>query len=191
MAKNMKQNFVLQTHFFGVLLPDELDSEIEESRRYMNGAFGCKSGHRTPLHVTLVPPFHLSDEFSTADIVSALESRIAPISESLRFSARVEGFGAFGERTVFARVLPSEAWLRIRDAVLHAVLEKCPHCTKKDTRPFQPHITIANRDIPAGATAKALIVLNDTALRADFPADNIAVFERENGLWRTAVVIEL
>ena len=108
-----------------------------------------------------------------------------------RFSARVEGFGAFGERTVFARVLPSEAWLRIRDAVLHAVLEKCPHCTKKDTRPFQPHITIANRDIPAGATAKALIVLNDTALRADFPADNIAVFERENGLWRTAVVIEL
>ena len=54
-----KNPSIRQTHFIGVLLPDELTRMLEECRRYMNRLYGCMSGHATPVHITLVPPFAL------------------------------------------------------------------------------------------------------------------------------------
>jgi hypothetical protein len=53
-----QNNFTQQTHFIGVLLPEDITLTLEDCRRYMNQAYGCKSGHKTPIHVTLIPPFH-------------------------------------------------------------------------------------------------------------------------------------
>lgn len=44
-----------QSHFLGVLIPEDLTLTLEDCRRYMNEAYGCKSGYGTPIHVTLVP----------------------------------------------------------------------------------------------------------------------------------------
>lgn len=182
----MKQNFINQTHFLGVLLPEDIDGEIESAREYMRGAFGCKSGQKTPLHVTLVPPFHLSEEFSTTDIICAIReidfSRLA-------FTSKIDGYDAFGDRTLFAKVIPNTQWVSLRDTVLKALLNTIPHCTKKDTRPFTPHITVANRDIPAGSSVKALKALNELELKVSFSVDNITIFERKNSLWEVADTI--
>ena len=44
----MKQNnFSQQTHFIGVLLPEDITLTLEDCRRYMRKAYGCKSGHGT------------------------------------------------------------------------------------------------------------------------------------------------
>ena len=44
----MKQNnFTQQTHFIGVLLPEDITLTLEDCRRYMREAYGCKSGHGT------------------------------------------------------------------------------------------------------------------------------------------------
>ena len=44
----MKQNnFTQQTHFIGVLLPEDITLTQEDCRRYMKEAYGCKSGHGT------------------------------------------------------------------------------------------------------------------------------------------------
>ena len=72
----MKTDFIQQTHFIGVLVPEDIRATLEDCRRYMNEAYGCKSGHRTPIHVTLVPPFHLPEEFSTKDLAMAIEKEV-------------------------------------------------------------------------------------------------------------------
>ena len=56
-----KQNLPQQTHFIGVLTPEDITLTLEDCRRYMNEAYGCRSGHLTPIHVTLIPPFRLPD----------------------------------------------------------------------------------------------------------------------------------
>ena len=44
----MKQNnFAQQTYFIGVLLPEDITLTLEDCRRYMKEAYGCKSGHGT------------------------------------------------------------------------------------------------------------------------------------------------
>ena len=63
------------------------------------------------------------------------------------------------------------------------VKKAAPECTKKDKRPFTPHLTVANRDIPSGASVAALEVLHQLNLVEDFPVDNVAIFERCGGKW--------
>lgn len=186
----MKKNFFpMQTHFVGVLLPDDLTLTLEDCRRYMNRTYGCRSGHGTPIHVTLVPPFRLPEEYSTDDLVRAIEKNV--LARNLGFSAHVDNFDAFGDRTVFAKVSANEKWTALRDETVKAILNTCPGCTKKDLRPFQPHATVANRDIPVGASATALEALNEMNLVEDFPVNNITIFERRGDKWISAVTLEL
>lgn len=186
----MKQNnFVQQTHFIGVLLPEDITLTLEDCRRYMNEAYGCKSGYGTPIHVTLVPPFRLQDEYSTEDLVKAIEKDVLP--KKLGFTAHIENFDAFGDRTLLAKVQANDLWSRLRDETIKAILNACPACTKKDKRPFQPHATVANRDIPVGVTTAALEVMNELQLVEDFSVDNITIFERKGSKWEAAVRLDV
>ncbi len=184
-------SFPMQTHFFGVLLPEDITSTLEDCRRYMNRNYGCRSGYGTPIHVTLVPPFCLQDEYTTADIVRAIQKDVLPAAAELAFSAHIDNFGAFGDRTIFANVVANPKWTKLRDVVLNAVLEAAPGCTRKDKRPFQPHLTVANRDIPAGVSAQALAALNELELVEDFAVDNVTIFERNGGKWIAAETITI
>ncbi|MCQ2579056.1 MAG: 2'-5' RNA ligase family protein [Treponema sp.] len=186
MKQNNNKTFPQQTHFLGVLVPEDITLTLEDCRRYMNEAYGCKSGYGTPIHVTLVPPFHLPEEYSTADLVQAIEKDVLPQAAQLKFDAHIDSFDAFGDRTIFAKVIRNEKWTALRDKVLAAVLKAAPGCTKKDQRPFQPHLTVANRDIPDGVSADALEVMNELNLVEDFPVDNITIFERKGGKWEAA-----
>ncbi|MBP5519693.1 MAG: 2'-5' RNA ligase family protein [Treponema sp.] len=183
------QNFIQQTHFIGVLAPEDLSLTLQDCRRYMKEAYGCKSGHATPIHITLIPPFKLSDDFSTEDLVSAIEKDVLP--KNFSFSAKVNNFDAFGDRTLFAKVEQDEKWTVLRDAVYSAVSKAVPGCTKKDSRPFTPHLTVSNRDIPAGVTKDAIQIMNELNLVENFSVDNITIFERNGGRWEPAVSLEL
>lgn len=187
----IKNNFVQQTHFIGVLAPEDITLTLEDCRRYMKERYGCKSGYATPIHVTLVPPFHLDEKYSTKDLMSAIENEVGPQAENLKFTAHVDNFDHFGERTIFAKVLRDEKWTKLRDIVLGAVLKAAPGCTKKDQRPFTPHLTVANRDIPPDAVMDAVKVMNEMELVEDFDADNITIFERRDGRWVSAGSLEL
>ena len=186
MKQHNNKNFPQQTHFLGVLIPEDITLTLEDCRRYMNEAYGCKSGYGTPIHVTLVPPFHLPEEYTTADLVQAIEKDVLPQAAQLKFDAHIDNFDAFGDRTIFAKVIRDEKWTALRDKVLAAILKAAPGCTKKDQRPFQPHLTVANRDIPAGVSKDALEVMNELNLVEDFPVDNITIFERKGGKWEAA-----
>ena len=186
----MKQNNVpQQTYFIGVLLPEDITLTLEDCRRYMNEVYGCKSGHGTPIHVTLVPPFRLQEEYSTADLISAIEKEV--LSKGLGFIAHIDNFDAFGDRTLFANVVPGNAWTKLRDKTVQAILNACPGYTKKDKKPVRPHATVATRDIPTGIMTKALQVMNELNLAEDFPVDNITIFERKGNRWEAGVTLEI
>ena len=54
-----------KTHFIGVLPSLEIERIVESDRKWSE-KYGCRSGHSTPIHVTLVPPF--SSKKSTEEI---------------------------------------------------------------------------------------------------------------------------
>ena len=190
--QTMNNNFFLrQTHFLGVSVPDDITRTLEECRRYMNRVFGCKSGHKTPIHITLVPPFCLPESYTTDDLIIAIQNEVLPAAAKLCFNAHIDNFDAFGDRTIFAKVLQDEKWTVLRDKVFTAIANAVQGCIKKDHRPFRPHLTVANRDIPAGASVQALQTMNELHLVKDFPVDNITVFESRFGKWEAVWTQEL
>lgn len=126
-------------------------------------------------------PFRLQKEYSTEDLTHAIEKEVVP--KGLGFTAHIDNFNAFGDRTLFTNVVAGDEWTRLRDETVKAVLNACPGCTKNDQRPFQPHGTVANRDVPAGVMTEALQVMNELKLGEDFPVDNITIFERRGSRW--------
>ena len=183
------QNLPQQTHFIGVLTPEDITLTLEDCRRYMNEAYGCRSGHLTPIHVTLIPPFRLPEEYSTEDLAKAIEQDVIP--SGLNFTAKINNFDGFGDRTLFAKVEKDGKWTALRDAVYYALIKAAPGCTKKDQRPFTPHLTVSNRDIPAGVTKDAIEVMNELNLVETFPVNNITIFERKGSRWEAAVSLEI
>ena len=59
-----------KTHFIGVLPPSGIERVVSSDRKWTE-RYGCRSGHSTPVHVTLVPPF--SSTKSTDEIKDILK----------------------------------------------------------------------------------------------------------------------
>lgn len=62
---------------------------------------------------------------------------------------------------------------------------------KKNQRVFQPHLTVANRDIPAGVSKNVLEVMNELNLVEDFSVNNVTIFERKGDKWESVWTGEL
>ena len=184
MQKKFFTSPIRQTHFIGVLVPENLIVPLEACRARMRARFGCKSGQGTPLHITLVPPFYLDEKFSERTVFEALaEAASAWGAKSKTLCCAVNGFGAFSSRTIFAHVEPSSAWTALRTLVYDSLLTKCPGTAKRDTRTFVPHITLANRDIPPGAIEDALSYFDSLDLHESFDVRSITLFAMRERTW--------
>jgi len=177
--------FIQQTHFVGVLVNEELTDTLEECRTFMNQKYGCKSGHGTPIHITLIPPFSLDEQYTTYQLVETVRYACETLNgiSKLPFDSELQGFGSFSERTIFANVVTSENWTLLRDSITKEVQASFPGCIKKSNKPFKTHISVANRDIPDGITFEALQSLSEIELPSAFKVNEIAIFTKKNNRW--------
>lgn len=169
-----------QTHFVGITVSGPLAETITACRRWMHERFGCKSGHQTPPHVTLIPPFTYPENLRIEELERVLE-RFA--GDQKPFTARFRGFGAFAERTVFARVEPDARWNEWRERLYGEVSASFPALLHRDKRPFTPHLTVSNRDIPVGAIPETLQYFESLALDVTIPVDHVVLFARSASRW--------
>jgi 2'-5' RNA ligase len=174
------------THFVGVLTPIEVSDFVEECRTWMGAAYGCRSGYQTPPHITLVPPFSLDGRFEDGDDIPArrLERCLADwAGDREPFSARLDGFGAFAERTLFVRVVDDPLWESWHGELCSALSAAFPGLLPRDRKRFTPHLTVANRDVPPEAFAPALEHFATLAYAAEILVDCVALFEWAGNRW--------
>lgn len=168
----------------------------------MGDRYGCKSGYRTEPHVTLIAPFALgaddaveydvdsgsafarSEDFSARDSLARILHEAAGKLEP--FTARVQGFGTFGDRTIYARVLADPMWDAWRSAVWKSVQAGFPGMLTPLRGPLVPHLTVANRDIPPDAVAPALEYFASLGVDETFTVGEAVLFEFVNGRWEIA-----
>lgn len=174
-----------KTHFIGVLPSIDVNDVVEGDRKWVREKYGCKSGHSTPVHVTLVPPF--KSDLSTSSIVDIL-SGILPLLSP--FEGKIDGYGSFGDRTVFLRVVPSREWDELSKTLTKG-LRSMGVGVKLDKKPLVPHLSVANRDIPPGALRPMLETLSLKNIRTSFPVDSVSIFHREGRLWRVEETIRI
>ncbi len=161
-------------YFIGITLPEDLENKIERQREWMRRKWGCRSGMRTQPHITLIPPFQ--SDLSLGEIKELL----SPLSVS-PFDISVSGFGAFGERTIFAHVERSRELENLQKKICSLLGNGGVRV--KDEKRFTPHITIANRDIRPEAFVPSMEYFNAIDLKYIFTADSVMVFEFCDYVW--------
>lgn len=175
-----------QTHFIGIIVPEFLADLLQQCRVWMQNQYGCRSGYGTPIHITLIPPFHLPDTYTDSDVKKAIHAAIKETEQLhiLPFTAKVDGFGSFSDRTIFAFIEADKSWNMLYDIVLNNFRQILPGVIRHDTRSFTPHLTVANRDIPHEVIPAALDHFAQMHIRTDIPVNTIGIFKRSaRGGW--------
>lgn len=167
--------------FIAVVAPEVVNKQVLVWKEYMREKFGCKVALRSPAHVTLVPPFSLAGEKEAA--IGEVLERFA--SEQQAFEVGLKDFGAFAPRVIFVYVQVSEALSEIKSSLEDVLIAK-NYPVKKETRPFHPHVTLANRDLVKKDFPKAWAHFSELKYSAEFVAEDIALLINTPGGWEVS-----
>lgn len=154
------------------MLPEPVATEVDGLRRALgDGALG-----RIPAHLTLVPPVNVAESALPAalDLLRSTAAQTGPVDLRL------------GPATTFHPVTPVvylavggdvEALRSLRDQLFRPPLER------RLTRPFVPHVTLAD-EIEPGRIPAALAALADYVVDVRFEAVHL-LEEGRGRVWRT------
>jgi 2'-5' RNA ligase len=168
-------------YFLAILTPQEVNAKVLEWKYYMREHFGCVVAMRSPAHITLIPPFWMNEE-----LTASLESDAHSFSEQqISFKIELENFDAFRPKVIFLHVKPTEHLDKLRSELESHLLSQEKYPIKRETRPFHPHITIANRDLLRKDFAEAFGHFRKIAYRQSFMANEIVLLKHMGGEWES------
>jgi 2'-5' RNA ligase len=174
-SKTTKTNVML--YFIAILTPHTINHQILEWKTYMLHHFNCKAALKSPAHITLIPPFSMRKE-QEKQLTGILQTLSHP-----RFPITLKNFNAFKPRVIFVHVEPGKQLQELKTTVENA-LTGFP--IKKETRPFHPHVTIANRDLEKEDFPKAWEHFKHINYEAVFDANNISLLRHNGAKWEIA-----
>ncbi len=145
----------------------------------MKDHFDCVVALRSPAHITLVPPFWMSD-----NLESNLEGEISQFSQrQVSFEIDLKNFSAFKPRVIYVDVLPTPPLQSLHDQLHDYLIAGNLFPIKKEDRPFHPHVTIATRDLRKKAFYEAWEIFKKETYKASCRIDGISVLKHGQKNW--------
>jgi len=166
-------------YFVAILCPRHVNEKVLLFKNWMKEQFGCVVALKSPAHITLVPPFWLS-EAKEGLLLQALQSFGSKIDG---LQIELDGFSHFGKRVLFASVKDNPHLNELKSQVQAHFIKSFGTSIKKDDRPFHPHITIANRDLKPSDFEKAWQHFNTKTFHESFLANSIFLLKLRSGRW--------
>lgn len=167
-------------YFIGILTPRNIDDTILGWKKYMQYHFNCKAALRSPAHITLIPPFNA--DTSQEEILIGMLNTFA--KERKPFKINIKDFSSFPPRVIFAGIEKSSHLDIIKQSIEQFFLSKTSFKIKVDNRPFQPHITIANRDLAQNDFPKAWAYFQSLRYEESFIADAVSLLRNTASGWK-------
>lgn len=170
--------------FLIALLPDEqLQCEVTAFKNYCAKHFQASHSLTSPPHITLIPPF----SFSIAKLSNLCDSLGAFASKQTDFDVGLNGFNCFPPRVIFVDVEPNIALTRLA-ADLNAHLERTVGLKRESSHGFNPHMTIAHRDLQRHIFPKAWAHFQKLEFKRKFKAEELTLLRHEQGRWNVESV---
>jgi 2'-5' RNA ligase len=161
-----------------IVCPKEIDEKVFVFKEWMRKQFGCMVALKSPGHITLIPPFWM-DERGESELLKTLEQ----FSSEATPEIQLKDFSHFGDRVLFIHVNENPQLTELKNETETHFLENFHAVIKKDERPFNPHVTIANRDVSPGTFIKAWEHFSKEKFECSFVADTISVLKLNSGKW--------
>jgi 2'-5' RNA ligase len=167
--------------YFLALMPSApLAEQLTHLKVQLQEQFQVKYALKSPSHLTLKMPF----SYNEAKEVQLQELLLQSLKEQDPFLVKIAGIGSFGQRVIYHRVNSCETLANLQ-AGLRSFCKKSLHLAEElSDRNFQPHLTLAYKDLKAGHFVEVLAFAREQAFKAEFLADRLFVLKRVEGRWK-------
>ncbi len=169
-------------HLYMVALvpPKKVIDRVEEVRQEFAQNYKCKAALKNPVHITLLPPFQLEEEFE--------EELLAKLKEGEnrnRFLLEASNYGSFTENEIlFISVNKPKPLAELQAFVAKTVRGNFETSEKHSNKEeFHPHITIGRKDIPKGRFADAVKEYSELKFSAKFEIKSFYLWKHNSKEW--------
>lgn len=168
-----------ELYFIGISPVDPIKSEIHQLKEYIYQKYGCKGSLRSTAHITLQMPFKMAQK-KLKLLKTDLENFTATINP---IAIELNNFGYFEPRVIYVNVIENEPL-----NAFHRNLEKLlkQHQIFNSTHRnhgFNPHITIAFRDLKKPVFYKVWEEFKNKKFTRDFSANQLTLFKHNGNSW--------
>lgn len=169
-------------YFIAIVAPPEINEVVLKWKHYVRDHYGCTVALRSPAHITLIPPFWMQ-ELQEPGLVQDTHSFAAG---QQMFEITLQGFDAFRPRVIFVAVQENGMLNTLKAGLEQFLVSLNKYPVKKETRPFHPHLTIANRDLRKKDFTPAFEHFSKIDYEASFPVQDIALMKHNGTAWSIA-----
>lgn len=164
------------SYFIAINLPEPLNTKIERIKKGISEECGTKSVLKSPPHITIVPPFFWGNE---VELITLVKEFSYP-----SFHIELNGYKAFEVGVVYIDVVENKNITQLHQQFNTHFFGKYPQLKKKYPFPFQPHITVGNRDWKWTEFKRCWDELKDQPFIDSFEFNHLSLLKNVNGLWK-------
>ena len=177
MTKNKKLNHFL----IAIIPPPEIEKDIYELKEYFKTNYNSRASLNSPPHITLHMPFDWKEE-KTDQFIEELNGFS---SSQKSFEMELVNFGSFPPRVIFVDVGYNPALLAFQRELFRFCKNEfnLVNAQYRDL-PYQPHITLAFRDLKKPEYFKAWEEFEQRTYSATFDVPGFTLLRHDGKQWR-------
>jgi len=170
---------VKERFFIAVVLPQDIREEVHNFKKIMAEQHHACHAFKSPAHITLHMPFKWESSKR-----GELEQALAQMTAGLRpFEVALQDFGVFEPRVIFIDVAENKDLRELRSKVLLEMRKRNIYNGDYKNLGFQPHVTIAFRDLRKANFYEAWETFKDQKYERIFSISGITLLKYQSDHW--------
>jgi 2'-5' RNA ligase len=171
---------ITKLYFVALVPPPDVLQKVKKLKEEVAERFESKAALRSPPHITLHMPFKFRE-----DREERIEQVLRDVSkDQAPIRITQEGFGAFAPRVIFVNVEKTDPLETMRANLVQAMrrglnLENADY----KNRPFNPHMTIAFRDLKKRLFNPAWESFRDRKFEENWPCKELILLKHNGHHW--------
>lgn len=170
-----------ENRYFLAIIPSEpIYSLANNLKIHLKDKYNTKAALNSPPHITLHMPFRIKQK-KESELVTQLNKTF---QNREAFNMRLSGFGHFDERVLFINVFKTQA-LQDLTTDLKNAMKRSFNIFNADykSRGFNPHLTIAFRDLKKKAFNEAWEELQSTKFEEEAEVAGFSLLKHDGSKW--------
>jgi len=165
-------------YFIAIIPPQPYKDMISEIKQSFARTYHVTHALKSPPHITLIPPFKMNEAQE-----KGVTEFLGPFVQNARpFQLKLEHYGCFKPRVIFIKPILNEQLLELYTTISQKFSAEFP-TGQSSRRPFNPHLTIAFRDLKPKIFKLAWKELETKEFKAEFPVDRIFLLKHDGKKW--------
>lgn len=167
-------------YFIAVIPPEPVLSDAAKWKQHFADTYHSKAALKSPPHITLHMPFKWREDREDR-IFETVEKSLAGYQS---FELALHGFGAFKPRVIFIHIADNEPLNIIHDSIKkHVKTELNIFNADHKDRGFNPHLTLAFRDLKKSMFFQAWKEFENKNYEATFLVDAVTLLKHNGKSW--------